>query len=227
MKNIRRVKWIGVIMALAVLLSNKTVVIAQENITSNQYVDSDGQVYEYYLDENSAPYLLSGNEKVYIALPLDFLEVKDADKLEELNSAINCESNSRGVPTNYYDITAFREGNNLLSVIYSMDVKFSTNVTNKKTDVLKINRNHATIVASVSNVSKPIWVLDSDVTLVLYYYEAVEDKWYSAHYIGKDCTTSNFRILFPTSICDYIQFDVRQSSPITSFKFSTWTSGVW
>lgn len=212
----------GVIVFSTCTISSK----AQENDTAYQYTDREGKIYNYYLDENKNPYIISDGEIIYVALPLDFLEVTDEETLQELQSSIKTNSNERSAPTNYVDISTGGNPSGLASPEYTMNVTFNSQVTNKKSDVLKLNRNHNYILASVSNVSKPIWVLDSDVTLVIYYYDEVDERWFSLHYIGQNLVIKPFKVKFPISVNEFVQFDVRQSSPISSFTFSAWTAAL-
>ncbi len=212
----------GVIVFSTCTISSK----AQENDTVYQYTDREGQIYNYYLDENKNPYIISDGEIIYVALPLDFLEVTDEETLQELQSSIKTNSNERSAPTNYVDISTGGNPSGLASPEYTMNVTFNSQVTNKKTDVLKVNTSHNRVFARVSNVSKPIWVLDSDVTVVLYFYDEIEDKWFSNHYIGQNLTVNPLNIQFLSGINEFIQFDVRQSSPVSSFTFTTWTAAI-
>lgn len=204
---------------MAILFGLLPSYVKAEKIGYTYYDNLTNTSIQYYLDENGAPYILQDDGMQYVALPLPSLEVTDEDKLAELNAALENQMTARSAPTNYVDISS--------GVTYTMRVDFSATVDCVTTPVLKMNREHVRILASITDVSKPIWVVDKDVTLVLYYYDGMNDRWYSIYYIGQDFTTNPLNVQFPLSVYEFIKFDVRESSPITSCKFNVHSSARW
>lgn len=49
------------------------------------YVDTNGKIYEYYIDNENHTYIIENGKKVYIALPLEQYKITDENILRELN----------------------------------------------------------------------------------------------------------------------------------------------
>lgn len=192
------------------------------DMESYQYMAPDGTVYNYYLDETLNPYIIRDGEPIYIALPLAHLEVTDTQKLAELNAARNS-ARTRDIPTDFYDIST---GGDKVTVspTYSANVDFDT-TSCFATPVLKLNRYHATLRIKTADVIKENLVGGSEINLRLYYYEGTEDRWYAHYYIGTTCTgLTGYGLVYPTSVTEYVKFEVTEYSPIKTLTLKVWTT---
>lgn len=204
-----------------------TSVYAETDTTAQQYIAPDGSIYAYYLDEVGNPYTMIDSEKVYLAIPLEHLRVTDLQKVEELNQAISSDSQGRAIPAAYYDISDNDSTQKINSSVYSADVDFSQTPT-FTTSVLKVNRQHAEIRFKTSNVKKENIFAGSKVNFTYFYYDIVEDIWYSQDFTDVDCTgLTGVGMIFSPTITQYLQFSVSRSSKIKSLTVEAWTTGLW
>lgn len=193
----------------------------------HQYFDPDGKSYIYYLDESGNPYTMRDGEKIYFALPLEHLQVTDPQKIEELNQAISSGLSTRAIPTSYYDISDNDSTQKINSSVYSVDVDFSKTPT-FATSVLKVNRQHAEIRFKTSDIKKESIFSGSKVNFTYFYYDIIEEKWYSQDFTDIDCTgATGVGMIFSPTITQYLQFSVSRSSKIKSLKVEVWTTGLW
>lgn len=202
-------------------------VYAETDVATQQYVAPDGSVYAYYLDEAGNPYTIIDSEKVYLALPLEHLRVTDQQKVEELSQAIWGGSLGRTIPTTYYDISDNDSTQKINSSVYSANVDFSQTPT-FTTSVLKVNRQHAEIRFKTSDIKKETIFTGSKVNFTYFYYDIVEDIWYSQDFTDIDCTgPTGVGMIFSPTITQYLQFSISKSSKIKSLKVESWTTGLW
>ncbi len=219
---------ISIVMALAVIVGTVMPALHTEAGTEpHQYFAPDGKSYIYQLDESGNPYTMVDGEKMYLALPLGHLQVMDTQKIEELNQAILGGSFGRAIPTSYYDISDNDSTQNINSPVYSVDVDFSKTPT-FATSVLKVNRQHAEIRFKTSDIKKESIFTGSKVNFTYFYYDIIEDKWYSQNFTDVDCTgPTGVGMIFSPTITQYLQFSVSRSSKIKSLKVEVWTTGLW
>ncbi len=218
---------VSLILAIVMTIGVSLSVCAETNTTVHQYVAVNGTVYNYYLDETGNPYTVINAEKVYLALPLEHLRVTDFQKIDELNAAISNTSIGRSTPTTYYDISDNNDTEKLNSSVYSADVNFDDTPT-FTTEVLKVNRQHATVRFKTSDIKKENIFAGKKVNFTFYYFDPIDEEWYSQAYSDKDCTgATGFGILFSPSVNQYLQFDISKSSKIKSLTLEIWTTGLW
>lgn len=219
---------VSIVMTLAVMVGIVIPALHTEaGAEPYQYMDPDGKSYIYYLDGSGNPYTVTDGEKIYMALPLEHLEVTDSQKIEELNQAISGGSLGRAIPTSYYDISDNDSTQSINSSVYSVDVDFSKTPT-FATSVLKVNRQHAEIRFKTSDIKKESIFTGSKVNFTYFYYDIVEDKWYSQDFTDVDCTSpTGVGMIFSPTITQYLQFSISRSSKIKSLKAEVWTTGLW
>lgn len=199
----------------------------QVNYYENGYVTIDENAYYYDFDENRNPYIIKNSEVLYLALPLEHLQVTDEQVIEKLNETFHRAELSRAIPGSYYDISDNDSTEKINSSIYSASVNFDQTAT-FTTSVLKVNRQHATVRFKTSDIKKENIFAGTKVNFTFYYYDIVEDKWYQQVYSEKDCTgTTGFGIIFSPTITQYLKFDVSKASKIKSLKLEVWTTGLW
>ncbi len=189
-----------------------------------QYVDIDGSIIEYYLDEAGNPYQYYNGEKLYLALPLEHLQVTDPAKIAELNQIFEM-SVAREVPTDYRDLSTGSAA--FASDIYSSYVTFeNTNIFTSS--VLKFHSQHSTIRIQATNIKKENIFASTNVNIIYYYYDIVLDRWSSATYSDKEVgDTGGFGIRYVASTCPYAQFQLTKSSALKSFNINIWTTPLY
>ncbi len=215
-------------MVTCVLVMCATMVLpvyAQDTADSMyEYVDIDGSVIEYYLDEEGNPYHYVNDEKIYLALPLEHLRVTDPEKIEELNQIL-ADTMSRAVPTSYVDLSTGAA--TLASNKYTASVSFA-NATSFTTQVLKFHSQHKTIRIETSDIVKENIFAGKKVTIVYHYYDLIFDEWSEQKYTSKDCSDiGGFGIQYVGSTSPYARFDIEKSSAIESFTLKIWTTPLY
>lgn len=223
MKNNKSILFCILVMAICVIMPMKVSAVGLNN-ELYQYVDIDGSIIEYYLDDSGNPYQYYNGEKLYLALPLEHLQVTDPAKIEELNQILEM-SVTRQVPTDYRDLSTGSA--TLASDVYSSYVSFeNTNIFTSS--VLKFNSQHSTIRIQATNIRKENIFASTNVNIIYYYYDIVLDRWSSATYSDKDVSgTGGFGIRYVASTCPYAQFQLTKSSALKSFDINIWTTPLY
>jgi len=197
-----------------------------ENGEAFQYVSPDGLVIRYYLDGDN-PYHYENGEKVYLLLPLPHLQVLDSAAISQLNQAVQSGENGGAnfatpyaTPTGYFDLSNCP--NNQNSIEYVKYMYFNKGSDLIATQVLKYNMSHAYICFQTRDIDKE-FLSGSNINFVYYFYNYLEDRWYSESYFdcdGRKITKlDNALNTFP-----YGQFKVNQRDRMISCNFTVWTT---
>lgn len=178
------------------------------------YTYDNGEVVKYNLDSDGNPYSFIDGEKVDLLLPLSKFKVTDSNLVNELNKSINITSDTSNmaraaVPTKYVDISATIDSEGLISKLYKkyVDLEANSSVT---TDVLKINPSLVRINVTTADLNKKL-LSGSKIKLTLYFYNYLEESWYSNTYTNNYTGTGKNYIFYP-STTPFIKAKVQKSS---------------
>ncbi|MDE5994164.1 MAG: hypothetical protein K2G60_01485 [Oscillospiraceae bacterium] len=191
----------------------------------NIFIAENGSEIEYYLDENGMPYQNIDGERVYVALSLPSLEIKDENLINELNSQLpskEASDMSRSVPTDYIDLSNCANDSN--------SIEYSINATGLDEDFFntkpfKYNTSHKAIAIKSSNHKKPLLGGDKHINITYFYYSSQKDKWYSITMMDKDCSVSGgFRFQHSPSLYPYGKFSLIAHNTLKSCTIKIFTT---
>lgn len=147
----------------------------------------DGTEVTYHLDESGYPYRIIDGERIYIALALEHLEVRDPAILAELqqreverntaNSAITRSSSS------VFDMS------NCANDGYSTEYVVNATLSNTvffETSTLLYNAHHTGLEINTDN-HRPL-TASNKISFIYYFYHQTYGRWYSLSFTGKDCS---------------------------------------
>jgi len=211
------------VLCMFMVLSSSNLVLAAENNLGNNdasyLFENESYSMKYYLDEEGNPYIVNDNEILYVFLPLEENRVTDPDELARLNMLFDQQRDNP--PTNYYDMSTGSPTNN--SITYSI-VGANFAAGNVWSTYLKYNTAHATLRIKTSNHNKKHFYSSVKIDFTAYYYDVIDQSWFSTTYSNKDCSGPNgFGILVPFSIDQYGQFCF-SSDNLNSADINVWTS---
>ena len=207
---------------IAILLMSVAIIPGYSFDEQYVYVAPDGEKIYYYLDENLNPYNYIGEDKVYLALPLEHLRVTDPAILAELNSSIETAS-VNSVPSTYYDIST--GGTSTASPHYTKSVSFES-VSSFTTPVLKLNTSHTTMRVRASNIVKKNIFAGKKFDVTHYYYDSINDAWDSQTHNDQELASTLAFYHYP-NINNYGKVKVSKNSAIKTFTLDVWTTPLW
>jgi hypothetical protein len=207
---------------IAILLMSVAIIPGYSFDEQYVYVAPDGEKIYYYLDENLNPYNYIGDDKVYLALPLEHLRVTDPAILAELNSSIETAS-VNSVPSTYYDIST--GGASTASPHYTKSVSFES-ASSFTTPVLKLNTSHTTMRVKASNIVKKNIFAGKKFDVTHYYYSVTDDSWFNQADTGIDLS-STYPILYTPDVYNFSKIKITKNSAIKTFTLDVWTTPLW
>lgn len=181
-----------------------------------------GENIKYYLDDEGMPYQRIEGEKVYIALALDSLVVKDEVIINELNKLTI--TNERSLPESerpagYFDLSQCSntsDSRKYSAHLVSLDQKFSYSPP------FYYNAYHKAMVVKTTNHDKPFGG-DKHLNITYFYYDANTKRYYSITMMDKDCSViGGFRFqhspsLYPVGKLQYIAHSTLRSCDISIY----------
>lgn len=215
-------KIISIILSIMFLASFVTPCFALANSHGQSYVFTfpDGTTVEYYLDDNSMPYIIENGKEIPIALPLPHLEVTDPDLLNKLNSESYTNSNARLTPTEVYCLTI---GDDYKSNVYTESVSFSSSQSYMSPKFL-LDTRHAGFRIRTSNVDKVSFLKGCSISFNFYFSTSKNGTWYHRTMEDFVCTGSNGAgiPIIPTAY-EYGRIEIFEVNNIISCTLQVWT----
>lgn len=221
-------KLISIVLAFAVLSTFVLPCFAVSALNNDgelyTYIDTDGKLYDYYLDEDGNAYNYVDGEKIYMLLPLPQYRITDEETLAELNEdfSMRTRGTSMPEPTEYFDISNVNglEG----SPAYVKDVSFD-NFQTFTTPWIKISSKHNFIRFRTTKV-RPILCLNKKVYIAVRIYDTTTKEWSQFVYKSIDCTGTNGQPFQYVSSQRYCKFVLGIPEKVTSYTANIWTTYI-
>ena len=225
MKKIR--KALSVILACITIFGTSVTAFAETTNKQYKYTDPSGEIIYYYLDDNGNPYNYQNNNKVFLALPLESLEVRDEAVIKSLNAPETTNKLSRATEADYYYLSASSPSSNSISYNKSVSFESSTSFT---TTLLKFYDAHMSVRVRGDNVKTKLFK-HKRIDIVYYYRASVNGTWYKLTFTETTCCVNKvegFSFQHSPSINPYGKFVLKQgSSGVKSFDLKIWTTYTW
>lgn len=219
-------KAISIILSIIIFASFVTPCFAMANSYGQSCVFTfpDGTTVEYYLDDNSMPYIIESDKEIPIALPLPHLEVTDPNLLNKLNSESYANSNARLTPTEVYCLTI---GDDYKSNVYTESVSFSSSQSYMSPKFL-LDARHAGFRIKTSDVDKVSFWNGCSISFNFYYSTSKNGTWYYRTMEDFVCTGVNgvaFQC-YPSTF-PYARIEIFEANNINSCTLQVWTTDAY
>lgn len=172
---------------LALLLISITPVTAFASYSNlgeqYQFVYPDGTTIFYYLEDSGLPYRFINGEKVYVALALPHLMVKDESQIKALERSSNMGIALADSSSDVFDLRNCAADHNSIDYVATA---YLANSSIFETKTLLYNRSHTGLKIN-TNKHKPLWA-SNNINFIYYFYHEAYNRWYSLTFVDKNCT---------------------------------------
>lgn len=209
-------KIVSVLICLVMIMQCLSIMSFAETDISNVYVDSNGNIIEYYIDDEGYEYIYLDGKKTYVLLPLEKYRITDeniiAEELVRMQRIEDCnEQLDKGVS----------RGTVVIKTIFNSTVNFGDSVYRIGYHTWSDGASHIRLKTSDH---KPA-LSNHNLNIIFYWYLEDSNQLYGTTYMDQNCSITKGFSLGSTGI-EKVDVGITPVGSMTSCNFSvTLTAG--